>query len=107
MRHQLDYIDLFINGKEVKCFKDSGRKLIIFNKALFPEKPSTGSMQIKSCFGDIKNAETSNCNFSLDGNQYIELSTPICKQLVVVAIPFSLMLRVITKFTRSSPASRL
>ncbi|GFS94928.1 transposon Tf2-6 polyprotein [Nephila pilipes] len=70
-------IDLFLDGKKVKCLKDSDSELIILNKALFPGKPSTGSIQIKSCFGDIMNAETTSFNIFLDGNQDIELSAAI------------------------------
>ncbi|GFT72485.1 transposon Tf2-6 polyprotein [Nephila pilipes] len=73
VRNQLEYIDLLIDGKKVKCLKDSGSELIILNKALFPGKSSTGSIQIKSCFGNIVEAETSSFNFSLDENQNIEL----------------------------------
>ncbi|GFT82622.1 uncharacterized protein NPIL_273551 [Nephila pilipes] len=81
-RNQLDYIDLFINGKKVKCLKYSDRELIILNMALFPEKPSTGSTQIKSCFGNIVEVQTASFNVSLNGNEYLELTTTISQQFV-------------------------
>ncbi|GFT69172.1 hypothetical protein NPIL_463921 [Nephila pilipes] len=72
VRNQLEYIDLFIDGKKVKCLKDSGSELIILNLSLFPGKPFTGSIQIKSCFGNIIEAKTASLNLSLDGNQNME-----------------------------------
>ncbi|GFT46161.1 hypothetical protein NPIL_645571 [Nephila pilipes] len=86
VRNQLEYIYLFIDGKKVKCLKDSGSELIILNKSLFPGKPSTGSIQIKSCFGNIVEAETASVDFSLDGNQNIELCATVCQQLVGYAM---------------------
>ncbi|GFT11045.1 transposon Tf2-6 polyprotein [Nephila pilipes] len=86
VRNQLEYIDLFIDGKKVKCLEDSRSELIILNKSLLPGKPSTGSIPIKSCFGNIVEAETASFNFSLVGNRNIELYAAVCQQLVRDAI---------------------
>ncbi|GFS57663.1 transposon Tf2-6 polyprotein [Nephila pilipes] len=101
VRNQLEYFDLLIDGKKVKCLKGSSSELIILNKALFPGKPSTGSIQIKSCFGNIVEAETASFNFSLDENQNIALCAAVCQQLVGDAISPPQCLRVITKFSHS------
>ncbi|GFU26617.1 hypothetical protein NPIL_138711 [Nephila pilipes] len=86
VRNQLQYNDLFIDGKKVKSFKDSDCEPIVLSKALFPGKSSTGSIQIKSCFGNIVEAEIASFNFSLDRNQNIELCAVVYQQLVGDAI---------------------
>lgn len=59
VRNELEYVGLIMYDKRVKCLKDSGSKLIILRKSLFPDKPSS------SRFNESVKVEIAIFSFSL------------------------------------------
>ncbi|XP_035221711.1 uncharacterized protein LOC118194646 [Stegodyphus dumicola] len=64
-RNKLEFIELLIDGKKVKCLIDSRSELIVVKKSLFPNKLSSGCIELKSSFGHVVKAETAKLIFSL------------------------------------------